>query len=446
MLRCLRERDDQEGLSSLEADVGPARPPLQSPLYDAYLRKAEEADLARRRALEAQERGLQFVQQAHTQLERSQPERAERAEAKALQIQQQLHDMDLQRRHDESRRRLQQAAQPPAAPAQQQAQQQAKPPVKAAAKVAAVEEEAEEIDLISSSEEEEEEAPEMSVSMAAPASEAEEESEEEEEEEESEVSHQLEHMVLQEWAVGAPVIPAEWREEYAAALAPGPPGEILVDHKRSNIQINRKDMGCMAHLQWLNDEVINLYISLLLERDANRRKRGVGGPRCHFFSTFFANKLYKDTGYNYDQVKNWTKAVRLARMGQASQSILDCDRIIVPVHQGLHWVCAMIDMQNQKLVYYDSLKGEDRRCLQHLAEYLRDEYMHKRQEQRDDVLDWPREFPKQIPQQHNGCDCGVFTLLFANYAGRDAPMNFKQDHIDDFRVQIVHELLHMRVE
>lgn len=29
--------------------------------------------------------------------------------------------------------------------------------------------------------------------------------------------------------------------------------------------------------------------------------QGVGGPRCHFFSTFFANKLYKDTGYNYDQ-------------------------------------------------------------------------------------------------------------------------------------------------
>lgn len=33
------------------------------------------------------------------------------------------------------------------------------------------------------------------------------------------------------------------------------------------------------------------------------------------------------------QVKNWTKAVRLARTGQASQSILDCDRIIVPVRR-----------------------------------------------------------------------------------------------------------------
>lgn len=117
------------------------------------------------------------------------------------------------------------------------------------------------------------------------------------------------------------------------------------------------------------------------------------------------------------------------------------------VHQGLHWVCAVIDLQNRKLVYYDSLKvrrlgsqvgllmpsvlgallcppgglrfpqaavalrkcswaivlmlasrraeadrkglcylrvflqGEDRRCLQHLAEYLRDEYKIKRGEQ-----------------------------------------------------------------
>ena len=61
--------------------------------------------------------------------------------------------------------------------------------------------------------------------------------------------------------------------------------------------------------------------------------------------------------------------------------------------------------------------------------------------QLEDVLSWPREFPKRIPQQKNGCDCGVFTLLFANYAGRAAPFDFEQSHIDDFRVRIVHELL-----
>lgn len=82
-----------------------------------------------------------------------------------LQIGLQLHDMQLQRRQDESRQRQQQqAAQPAAAAAQQQAQQKAK----AAAVAVASEEEAEEIDLLSSSEEEEE-APEVRCAAATHA-------------------------------------------------------------------------------------------------------------------------------------------------------------------------------------------------------------------------------------------------------------------------------------
>lgn len=56
------------------------------------------------------------------------------------------------------------------------------------------------------------------------------------------------------------------------------------------------------------------------------------------------------------QVRRWTMPKRLKASGQASDSILDCDRIILPVHQGLHWVCAVIDLQHRKFVYYDSLK------------------------------------------------------------------------------------------
>jgi hypothetical protein len=56
------------------------------------------------------------------------------------------------------------------------------------------------------------------------------------------------------------------------------------------------------------------------------------------------------------QVRRWTMPKRLASSGQASSCILDVDRIVVPVHQGLHWVCAVIDLQHQKLIYYDSLK------------------------------------------------------------------------------------------
>lgn len=44
-------------------------------------------------------------------------------------------------------------------------------------------------------------------------------------------------------------------------------------HERSQIEIRRKDIACMAPLQWLNDEVINLYMSLLLERDMRARSK-----------------------------------------------------------------------------------------------------------------------------------------------------------------------------
>ena len=35
--------------------------------------------------------------------------------------------------------------------------------------------------------------------------------------------------------------------------------------------------------------------------------------------------------------------------------MLDLDRIIIPVHQGLHWVCAVIDLANRCFIYYDSM-------------------------------------------------------------------------------------------
>jgi Ulp1 family protease len=83
--------------------------------------------------------------------------------------------------------------------------------------------------------------------------------------------------------------------------------------------------------------------------------QNVEGPRCHFFHSFFANNLYKDTGYKYGQVQRWTRPKKLKSTGQASASVLDCDRIIMPVHQGVHWVCAVIDLAQRKFVYYDSL-------------------------------------------------------------------------------------------
>lgn len=38
-----------------------------------------------------------------------------------------------------------------------------------------------------------------------------------------------------------------------------------------------------------------------------------------------------------------------------------------------------------------------------------------------DTSSWDRVFPKNIPHQQNGSDCGVFTLLFADFAVSHTP-------------------------
>ena len=58
------------------------------------------------------------------------------------------------------------------------------------------------------------------------------------------------------------------------ALGPGPDGQVLVTHLHSGIDMTRKLIRCLCPAEWLNDEVMNLYMGLL-----QARRRGLGHPR-----------------------------------------------------------------------------------------------------------------------------------------------------------------------
>ena len=60
--------------------------------------------------------------------------------------------------------------------------------------------------------------------------------------------------------------------------------------------------------------------------------------------------------YSYDEVKTWTSESTLQRAGQASKTILDCDKLFFPVNVGrAHWALAVMDLRKRLVVYYDSL-------------------------------------------------------------------------------------------
>ena len=89
----------------------------------------------------------------------------------------------------------------------------------------------------------------------------------------------------------------DMEKEISNALGHGPQDEIL--SSAFKLRITRGDIQTLRNYHWLNDEVINFYMNLLVER--NKRQ---GYPALYAFSTFFYPKL-KSGGYQ--AVKRWKK-------------------------------------------------------------------------------------------------------------------------------------------
>ncbi|GKB01554.1 ubiquitin-like-specific protease ESD4 [Tanacetum coccineum] len=77
-------------------------------------------------------------------------------------------------------------------------------------------------------------------------------------------------------------------EMVATGLSNSKGETYVVSHESSNIMITGKTLQCLGPREWLNDEVINIYLDLLKERELREPKKYL---KCHFFHTFFYPKL-----------------------------------------------------------------------------------------------------------------------------------------------------------
>ncbi|KAJ2792131.1 hypothetical protein H4R21_006206, partial [Coemansia helicoidea] len=72
----------------------------------------------------------------------------------------------------------------------------------------------------------------------------------------------------------------------------------------NNVPVTAHDMATLQDGKWLNDEVINFYMQLIMERAAQTPAL----PRVHAFNTFFYSTL-RESGYA--RVRRWTRRARL---------------------------------------------------------------------------------------------------------------------------------------
>ena len=201
---------------------------------------------------------------------------------------------------------------------------------------------------------------------------------------------------------------------------------VLVDE--FNIEMTTQLIKCLSPGWWLNDEVMNFYVAMLNARMAQTDQR------CHLFNSFFYTLMLHGGGYNYIKVRRWSK--------RAGIKIIEQRKVLAPIHVGNnHWCLAVIDFKQKKFLYYDSLGGDGKQCLNNLRRYVQDEAKQYHHIENYDLSEWKNDCPKNIPRQHNGCDCGVFTLKYADYVSEDCPLIFTQGDMPYFRRRMVIQIM-----
>ena len=190
----------------------------------------------------------------------------------------------------------------------------------------------------------------------------------------------------------------------------------------NNSVVRRRDLLKLKNNDWLNDELINSFLGLLIDRAVG----DIRLPKVHIFTTFFFASL---TSKGYAGVKRWTKHVDL----------FSKDLILFPIHQAAHWTLMSIDLRKREMIYYDSMHRSGSQFFPHLSSYLSQESLQKRSKEMD-WSGWKIMERTDIPEQRNGSDCGVFMCRFAECITRGGEINFDQLQMPYFRKRMLYEI------
>eukprot|EP00050_Salpingoeca_kvevrii_P022523 m.127747 g.127747 ORF g.127747 m.127747 type:complete len:636 (+) comp9732_c0_seq3:2-1909(+) len=218
-------------------------------------------------------------------------------------------------------------------------------------------------------------------------------------------------------------LPAEATKLIDDALGPGSRDEVMCEH--FFVEITRGDLATLKGLNWLNDQIMNMYMNILNQRSETDKSL----PRAWGFNTHFYTK-YRNGGYS--GVRRWTKKVK--------PNIFALDLLLIPLHLDVHWAMGIVDFKNKTIEYYDSMTSNNTPFFTTIRKYLQEESKEKCGEQID-LSGW-KDKVMTCPQQANTSDCGVFALKFADHRAKNLPMSFSQANMPAIRRRMVWEILH----
>ena len=244
-----------------------------------------------------------------------------------------------------------------------------------------------------------------------------------------------------------------------------PDSEYLINHEKfgsrivkiRGVDFKRLLLDHKPYFGWLNDELMNAYISLLQMRNLSRCRKNPNHESVLFMGTFFFQQLAY-TGFKF-QFK-YTYRIRQLRFEKFQErnlpfrNIFQCDKMIFPVNVGgIHWACGCINFRERTLELYDSLRYDDGftchafKCMKQLLcdewrTRVADNHVDLDWDFNFDLSDWKHvTFESIYPKQGNLADCGVFALKCADWLSDCLFPNYSQKHMEYFRKRMGVEIL-----
>jgi sentrin-specific protease 1 len=186
-------------------------------------------------------------------------------------------------------------------------------------------------------------------------------------------------------------------------------------------------------LYLISDCIIDIYMDILQTRSIAFARRKLR-PLSLFLPCFVAGETSSVTPEKLKQKDYWEDFL----MRSGLNDWAEVDKVYFPAyHNPLHWVLYVFSLRSHCCVVYDSLKGHDGNKFEVCREYV-----NSMIEGNLDPIDWQLIFNNiDQPVQLNGVDCGVFTVMTADFLTDDLKLDFSQADINHFRLKIACDII-----
>ncbi|KAK5942161.1 hypothetical protein PMZ80_006116 [Knufia obscura] len=188
--------------------------------------------------------------------------------------------------------------------------------------------------------------------------------------------------------------------------------------------------GSLVRDNWLNDAVVNDYISLCVKH-GNKDDRPTQVPSYAAFSSQTWQKIQADPK---SVPSRWWK-----RQGIQGKRALECLKIFMPVNTGNHWTLAVMTPKDKNITIYNSMGHHRNQFVgERILAFMKTELGASLVES-----EWTINAKGVSPQQRNSDDCGVFSITTARQImlGRMEGTPYESEVIPVQRKRIVAELV-----